>query len=198
MAKTKGKKPAPEPKKAKPAGDLGTTFLGQLHQIIVEGYDEPNAKQATLKAQIKTQAKQIDEHREDIRQLSRDAKDIKSESEAAKTGKSLAGLERDVERMSVTLATLKEDRRHLRETMKQADDQIRSLIKDRASGQMRIDDPPETPEVKTHGRASAGQKNATPPPSKSQESPSVDHPPLERVDKTTGEVLRKPLALARA
>lgn len=152
------------------------TLIGQLNALVVEGYDEPKVKAEAMKEEIGGLTGQISEHNAEIRRLAREEKDLKEPGELSKLGKALAGLERDVERWRVQLTGKKEQRQGYKETMKAADAEIHALIKETASGQMRIDQP--EPEKQEGGDTPSGKasspsvSSATSPDSGATSSPS--------------------------
>lgn len=221
MAKKKTtKKPAQKPKPEKPdkakakaeqskkiaqavwkATEAHKSTIGKLAGLV-DTYDEYDTKAENLKEQIGGLKGMLAEDKAEIRRLAHLVNSPQHPT-IEKDMKSLAGLERDCERREVKLAGLSEERSGAKEAMKCAMADIRKIVKE---GPGLFEEKPqktEEPEVKPAPRTAsevgaAAQKNATPPHSTSPESPAVEHPPLDRVDKSTGEVLRKPLALARA
>lgn len=164
------------------------TLMGQLHALVIEGWDEPDAKQQALKEQIGGLTGQIAKHAAEVRQT---AREVKENGGSVADAKKLAGLEQDIERWMVKKTGLVEERKGYRETMKTAWAEVRRLVKDKASGQMRIDDPPEekapapgkSPSPTSESASKDGPKpspktpapptsNGTPPPSTSQASPA--------------------------
>lgn len=154
---------------------VAKTLMAQLHALVVEGWDEPNVKQSALKEEIGGLVGQISEHRTEIRKLARESNS--RDADQADIGKRLGSLERDIEKWSVKLAGKKEERQGHRETMKAAMGEIRSLILDKAQGQMRLDDDPADAKPDQEGADTApGKAPSKSPPTRSPK-PATDATP---------------------
>lgn len=115
------------------------TLMGQLYHLVVEGYDEPNARQEELKGVISGLTGLIEKDKAEILKLSREAQ-AKGAKPTGEDAKRLSGLELDVSRRTLERSEKKDERAGCREMMKVSWQNVRDLIKDKASGQMRLDD----------------------------------------------------------
>lgn len=203
-ASEKGKAPKPkadDKKKAKEqqsrkiaqavwkATEAHKTTIGKLAGLV-DTYDEYDTKAENLKEQIAGLKGMLQEDKAEIRRIARAVNSPEHPTIVADM-KSMAGLERDSERREVKLAGLLEERSGAREAMKCAMADIRKIVKE-GPGLFE-------PETKTAPRSAeevgaevqqAATRNGTHRRLKSPESPTVAHPPLERVDEETGEVFK--------
>lgn len=201
MAKKQKKPDKPKPNEKKQAKEKQSRKIAQAvwkateaHKStigklagLVDTYDEYDTKAENLKEQIGGLKGMIAEDTVEIRRLAH-LVNSPNHPDYDKDMKSIAGLERDVERREVKLAGLKEERSGAKEAMKCAMADIRKIVKE-GPGLFE-------PEAKTAPRSAeevgaevqrAATKNTTHPRSKSTASPAGST--RELVDEETGEVV---------
>lgn len=203
MAKKKPEKP-PQAKDAWNQTEASKTTMGKL-AALADAYDELDLKANSLKGSLSEVKGQILEHKIEIRKVAREGKtptDLKS----------LAGLERDVERWEIKQAQLSEQRSAAKAARKEAMDDILKTIREGPGlFEAQKEQEPDPPAGKASPRSAReiGEKiergEIKPsPPSKSAADPAASSPPSPKVgkkyritEKETGERIDRTVKVVR-